>query len=90
MESAIMITGLTLGGMLAFPLLLEWFRRFQVGLVLCAAVVIGLYLLAPHSSQARLAISALSWFPSTVSDAVDATGDGLASLHSEYFNAFHG
>lgn len=89
MENAILLTGLTIGSFLAFPLFMEWMRKFQVALVLAVGLVISVYGLAPYSPNARAITTAINLFPQTILNAVDCTQDNIAKLGSEYFNAFH-
>ena len=90
MENALLVTGLTVGGLLAFPLCLEWLHKFQVGLVMTAALLVGLYGLAPYSASARGMVSILNTIPKTFAEAATSAEDNVAKLSSGYFNAFRG
>jgi hypothetical protein len=90
MENALLMTGLTVGGILAFPLFLEWLRKFQVGLAIITTMLVTLYGFAAHSPAAHHIQSMLNIIPETFIAAVENAEDGLAKLGSEYYNAFRG
>lgn len=88
MESILLMTGFAVGGALVFPAAMEWLRKYQVGLALSCATVLGLYCMAPYSPVARNIVNGINVFPQTVSSAVAQGEDGISKMHSEYFRAF--
>lgn len=90
MEQAFLISGLTVGGILVFPLAMEWARKFQSALITLTVLFIGLHLIAPHSTSARQILFGLNRIPETVSEALTSSSGNLEKLGSEYYNAFHG
>lgn len=88
-EATLMLTGLTVGGFLVFPLILDFIRQNAQILVGTACLMFGLYVAAPYSPEARILWYPISQIPDTVVQAVQEGGDGMARLGSEYFAAFH-
>lgn len=89
MEATLMLTGLTVGGFLVFPVVAEYIRRHLPILVGAAILLVGLYLAAPYSPEIRAVWFPISQLPTVFLTAVYEGGDGISRIGSEYFNAFH-
>ncbi len=89
MEATLMLTGLTVGGFLVFPVIVEFLRQNAQILMGITCLMFGLYIAAPYSPEARTLWYPISQIPGTLAQAVHEGQDGVTRLGTEYFTAFH-
>jgi hypothetical protein len=88
MEQAILLTGMTVGGILVAPLALEWLKKFQTSLLLIGLAFIILNGMAPHFPVARSMMISMNQIPVALGDALNYGENGIIELGNAYFRLF--
>ena len=90
MEAAVMMTGLTVGGLLIVPAIIEFLKYNWAFIAIVIGVVLLMAALAPYSPEINAVWQPLSHFPQLFGEAVAAAENGAADLKAQYYHAFGG